>query len=142
MSSSNVECASIAENTKNKAAVQQPQTAAAHQQAPASSALQSGGDDLLQCPQRVFDKQVEQGNRKKELFQQYLAHHGVMQAVNAAFSKLFNSSSLPSDPVQFIGQHLLLVSQAEKEKDDNMNGHPLQTDAPPSAALQTESNHN
>lgn len=137
-----MEFTSISDSSNNKAAVQQPQTAP-HQTLPAAAQLhvQAAGGDLPQCPQRVFDEQVEQGNKKKQLFQQYLAHHGVMPAINAAISKLFSSSSLPSHPLQFIGHYLLQASQAENMKDASINGHNCETDLTSTAPAEEVTNH-
>eukprot|EP00775_Hariotina_reticulata_P010214 gene10214-biopygen12149 len=131
-----MEYTSISDSSSNTATVQQPQTTS-HQAPSALLHMQATGGDLPQCPQRVFDDQVEQGNKKKQLFQQYLAHHGVMPAINAAISKLFSSSSLPSDPLQFIGHHMIQASQAENVKDARFDGRNCET-APTSTAPEEE----
>jgi hypothetical protein len=57
-----------------------------------------------------FEQAHELGLRKKQLFKEYLSRHEVMETINTAMEALFNSSELPHDPLQFLGQALLAAS--------------------------------
>jgi hypothetical protein len=71
---------------------------------------QCRGPKLASTASQQFEQAHEQGLRKKQLFKEYLSRHEVMETINMAMEALFNSSKLPHDPLQFLGQALLAAS--------------------------------
>ncbi len=71
---------------------------------------------LSQEAQQAFDAAYEGALRKKQVFKAYMESHGVMEAMNAAVTALFEAPALPEDPLQFLSQQLLSASHSSTQQ--------------------------
>lgn len=62
--------------------------------------------ELQEFGRAQFEDAYKRALQRKQLFKEYLSRHQVMEKLNAAVEKLYESDRLPENPMDFIAQEI------------------------------------